>query len=626
MNPSPVLASPGTEAATPATLAKAALRRLAASRLEPTPANFANAYAEEAGQPAPGSAAPTEAERWPPRAKALIERLAARATDDLELRAELASAVVNARYDELQRGLDRAAEAAVASSNGLAALIEKLARGLERGSKQWTLARKKDSLQRVLESSRSDAQRLQQRLRQLTTSWDDMAADDAESQSLELAPSEPVGVAAGQAADSRATEAHQAPGASRSPDDALAPIEPQVSEDLQPQVIASLDRSLRAGLPRDEPRGLALADELSALAGRIRSEGATREIADWVATTCLRAEALFEHRHHLVDELLALCRSLSSGLTELAEDASWAQGQSDQLRQHLDEAASARAVRAARDMLELTRRQQREMLAERERARDALKSMVRQMVSELAELGQVTGRFSAHIEHSAVAIVQADSIDGLADVVQALLGETRAVQGQVTAAHQRMAAEQARANELEACVRALEADLRRLSDEVATDALTQVANRRGMLAAFEIERARLDREGSTLAVGLIDIDNFKRLNDSLGHAVGDVALKALAARVKDSLRPMDHVARFGGEEFVVLLPQTSPAEAQQVLTRLQRELTAGLFMHEGHDVLVTFSAGVTAYRSGEALEQALERADEGLYEAKRSGKNRSCVT
>jgi diguanylate cyclase len=95
--------------------------------------------------------------------------------------------------------------------------------------------------------------------------------------------------------------------------------------------------------------------------------------------------------------------------------------------------------------------------------------------------------------------------------------------------------------------------------------------------------------------------------------------------VKEWLRPVDHIARFGGEEFVLLLPGTPVDEAQQVLTRLQRRLSASLFMHEGKEVFVTFSAGVTAWRPGEEVDQAVARADEGLYEAKRTGKNRTCV-
>jgi diguanylate cyclase len=162
---------------------------------------------------------------------------------------------------------------------------------------------------------------------------------------------------------------------------------------------------------------------------------------------------------------------------------------------------------------------------------------------------------------------------------------------------------------------------------VCTDALTQVANRRGLMHAFSAESARREREGSDapLAVGLIDIDNFKKLNDTLGHAAGDRALQALSAAVRERLRPVDHLARFGGEEFVVLLPGTPLADGQQALTRLQRSLSASLFMHDDNEVFVTFSAGVTEWRPGETLEAALERADEALYEAKRTGKNRTCT-
>jgi len=171
----------------------------------------------------------------------------------------------------------------------------------------------------------------------------------------------------------------------------------------------------------------------------------------------------------------------------------------------------------------------------------------------------------------------------------------------------------------------LEGELRRLSDEVSTDALTQVANRRGLLQAFEAERSRMERTGARLCVGLLDIDNFKRLNDEMGHAVGDVALKSLAAVVSRTLRPTDLTARYGGEEFVVLLPDTPVEEGQLILTRLQRSLSGGLFMHEEQQVFVTFSAGVTDYRLDERIEDALERADQALYEAKRTGKNRTCI-
>jgi diguanylate cyclase len=254
--------------------------------------------------------------------------------------------------------------------------------------------------------------------------------------------------------------------------------------------------------------------------------------------------------------------------------------------------------------------------------------MVQQVLSELGTLDSATGAFNDKVQGYASVIEAADSLESLGRVVREMVSDSQAVHGVVSGARARLAAEHARGVELEDKVRGLEAELRRLSDEVSTDPLTQVANRRGLQQMFARESARVARDGAAvapLAVGLIDIDNFKKLNDTLGHAAGDVALKSLAARVKEWLRPVDHVARFGGEEFVVLMPDTPVAEAQQVLTRLQRKLTASLFMHDGKEVFVTFSAGVTPYRPDEALELALERADEALYEAKRTGKNRTCI-
>ncbi|NRF70346.1 diguanylate cyclase [Aquincola sp. S2] len=588
---------------TPAQLAKGALRRLAMSKLEPTPANYARCYAEEAGEAAPAEGA------LPAKAKPLLERLITRASDDAALRAEVLGALNEGRYDDALRTLDRAGDANVTQGQAWATLVERLARALERGSKQWTPARKKDSLQRVVDGSRKDAQRLQQRLKQLVHSWETDTADAS------------VEVQEGaDAAGERGTSIEVAGGAAVPV--AVAGAAPL---DHQPRITDALEGALRAGLPADQPRAAELADELASWAQRIRGEGATIAVAEGVVEVCQRVRRLFAHRHHLVDELMALCRSLTDSLTELSEDESWARGQSQSLRTRLEGDAGARAVRAARELLADTRERQRSMRSERAKARDALKAMITHMLSEIGELGQVTGRFNDKVIGYADVIERADSIESLADVVRELVGESRAVHEVIAGARQRMDAEHARAGELEAQVLKLESELRRLSDEVSTDALTQVANRRGLAQVFDAERARVDRGGPAFAVGLIDIDNFKKLNDTLGHAAGDVALKALAARVKEWLRPVDHVARFGGEEFVVLLTATPVDEAQQVLTRLQRQLSASLFMHDGREVFVTFSAGVTTYRGGEALELALERADEALYEAKRTGKNRTCI-
>jgi diguanylate cyclase len=327
----------------------------------------------------------------------------------------------------------------------------------------------------------------------------------------------------------------------------------------------------------------------------------------------------------MFDQLGALCGELTASLTDLAENDSWAQGQCAAMQSKIDEGLSARGIRAVSELLRDTRERQGVLRAERERARDSLKGLITQMLSELDQLGSQTGNFHESVGRYADVIEKADSLESLAGVVREMVEESRTVQALVQQTQTRLQDEHARAQGLNQRVVELEGEMRRLSDEVSTDQLTQVANRRGLLQAFETERARLERTGATMSIGLLDIDNFKRLNDTLGHAAGDQALKALAAVVGKTLRPTDSVARYGGEEFVVLLPDTPVEEGQQILTRLQRSLSVGLFMHEEKQVFVTFSAGVTAFRLGEPIEAALERADQALYDAKRNGKNRTCV-
>ena len=150
-------------------------------------------------------------------------------------------------------------------------------------------------------------------------------------------------------------------------------------------------------------------------------------------------------------------------------------------------------------------------------------------------------------------------------------------------------------------------------------------NRRGLDEMFQTESARAQRRGTRLAVALLDIDHFKKLNDSLGHKGGDDALVHLAKVVRQHLRPQDVLARYGGEEFVILLPETGDTDAQQALVRLQRELTREFFMAEMQKIVITFSAGVTRLAEGESLESALKRADGAMYQAKQAGRNRVMV-
>ncbi|MDE2455633.1 MAG: GGDEF domain-containing protein, partial [Burkholderiales bacterium] len=283
--------APTVPAAAPAQVAKGALRRLAMAKQEPTPENYARAYAEEAGLPAPPTA-----------------------------------------------GSDAKAQGPV-----WALLIEKLARGLERGGRQWTAGRKKESLQRVLDGSRGDLGRLQQRLQALVTAWE---ADHAPAENADAPETEAAAAAA--------------PGAGSAA--AMAP-----PEDWRP-VVAGLETTVRAALPPAEPRAAELADRLAALAEALAREGPSPQRLAEIDDICARARRFFAHREQLVDELGALCRELGQGLTELAEDDSWAHGQCENLEARLAGGVNVRSVRAAGALLAETRERQQRVRGERNAA------------------------------------------------------------------------------------------------------------------------------------------------------------------------------------------------------------------------------------------------------------------
>ncbi len=590
-------------AQSPVQLAKAALRRLALAKIEPTPENYARAYAAEGGHVNEG---------LPEAARPLLQRLATTLGEEPGSGDEVVRELMAGHWDAADEMLAQTATKTLGQAQDWSDLLQRLAHGLERGSRLWTAARKKDSLGRVLSGSRSDPRRLRERVRHLLAAWEAEADEPG------------VDTRAGGLDEIATRDATAQPG----PVD--VPAVPETTPCDWNTLVRSLEGTVRAALPGGEARAEELAQDLLQLSQRVAEAGATPQLVQHADELCQRARRMLAHRQHLLDELGKLCVELTQGLTELAEDDSWARGQCEALQLRLTEGLNVRSVRAASDLLANARKRQAVLRGERNQARDALKELIQGMLTELGEFSEHTGRFHSNVGRHAEAIASADSLGSLADVVREMLHDTTEVQALVSQTQSRLQAEQARAGEMQLRVRELEGELRRLSDEVSTDALTQVANRRGLAQAFEVERARMDRARvekaeCSLAVGLIDIDNFKKLNDTLGHAAGDVALQKLAAQVREQLRPRDTVARFGGEEFVVLLPDIDPGEAQKVLTRLQRQLTASLFMHDNKEVFVTFSAGVTSLRDAEPLEAALERADEALYEAKRTGKNRTCI-
>ncbi len=169
--------------------------------------------------------------------------------------------------------------------------------------------------------------------------------------------------------------------------------------------------------------------------------------------------------------------------------------------------------------------------------------------------------------------------------------------------------------------RQLSDSLARMATQATTDPLTGRANRRAVDDELQRQQALFERSRAPFSVLLLDIDHFKQINDVHGHGIGDDALKAFARRVAASLRPSDFLGRYGGEEFVVILPATPLEQALQVAQRVCDAVAAQPLLATPR-LPTTVSIGVAACRAGEGAVQVLEAADRAVYAAKHSGRNR----
>jgi diguanylate cyclase (GGDEF)-like protein len=157
-----------------------------------------------------------------------------------------------------------------------------------------------------------------------------------------------------------------------------------------------------------------------------------------------------------------------------------------------------------------------------------------------------------------------------------------------------------------------------------TDSLTGIMNRRQFMSLAEQEFRRTRRYHHLFSLLILDIDHFKRINDSYGHMFGDQVIKAVVQEVAHILRKTDYLGRFGGEEFVILLSESDSGQALLVAQRILEGVAATTFHIREETVSVTVSIGVTTYQTeDESLDALLERADEALYQAKRQGRNRA---
>ena len=248
--------------------------------------------------------------------------------------------------------------------------------------------------------------------------------------------------------------------------------------------------------------------------------------------------------------------------------------------------------------------------------------MLATLVERIGSMSSSTGKFYEQVGGYQKQLEGATDLQALSAIIRGLLADIQIVRTDIQQSRDELTAARKKVETYEARVRELERELTQVSALVQKDPLTFALNRRGLEEAFRGETARATRYGAALGFVMLDLDDFKKLNDTLGHVAGDRALIHVASLMQATVRPTDFIARLGGEEFALLLPATDVGEAAAAAERLQRELAKRGFQFEGRPWTLAFSAGAVQWRSGETLKEMIHRADRALYEAKRAGKNR----
>jgi len=494
-----------------------------------------------------------------------------------------------------------------ASASVWAQLILELLRQWETRHNTLTTARKRESLERVLGVPGSDPARLAAKLRSLVASWS-MTAPAAQ-------PDLPVEPAAATISATRPPATQQSASAEGS-DNGIAELRELLAQTLEFAVVSHLGNA-----PDLAEEANALAKEARAAAGK----DAIAQLTSALRRFWFKLEVRGGDNAELHQGLLRLLRLLIDNTHELLSEDQWLRGQVAVLQEIVTRPLDLGAVVEAERRLKEVIFKQGTLRHSLQEAKAALKQLITNFIDRLGDLSESTVGYHDRLEGYAQKIRHTDDITQLNVVLADLLADTRAAQLDTARTRDELLAARRQVEAAETKVKALERELEQVSELVQEDQLTGVLNRRGLEDACARETARSERTGAPLCIALLDIDNFKHLNDAHGHQTGDEALQHLVRVTKRTMRPSDVLARYGGEEFMLLLPDTQQQEAVEVMVRLQRNLTKAFFLHNNERVLITFSAGVALRQSGEPQAGMIARADKALYEAKRSGKNRVCA-
>ncbi len=581
----------------PSEIARETLRQLAIRRTPPTPDNYRALYDEISGT--------ATAETFPEKSlKGLVATLPRATHEQMRYARQVDSAIADKSWDGLKTALSDLFTRIGAEPPNWSVLIRDLLTQVETHHAGLTPVKKHEALEHVLSAS-GTPDVLYGRMQSLVRTWSQAPTT---SNSTEVA-GEPGAAPTAEAA--AATTDHQPAGtAAQQPGAELL------------ELVAQLIEGAVANLLVDSPE---LANDANQLATDIRgarSEEQMANITGRLKKFSYRLSFIAEDQAELKTALLHLLQLIIENIDQLVADDQWMHGQVGLVSDLISQPLSLRRLDDVERRLKDLIFKQSSLKSSLNDARERLKAMLATFVDRLSDFTETTGQYHDKIGQCAEKISKANDIAQLSDVLDEVMRETRGIQLNARRSHDELTDMRKRVDESEKEVARLQTELSQASEMVRNDPLTGVLNRKGMNEALEREVARVHRHKATLCVALLDIDNFKKLNDSLGHQAGDEALVHLSRVTRETIRPQDTLARYGGEEFVVLLPDTQIDDAVTAMVRVQRELTKRFFLHNNDKVLITFSCGVVEMSGDEDPANAVSRADAAMYLAKRAGKNR----
>jgi diguanylate cyclase len=598
-------------------IARRALKALAERRMIPTPETFAEVYFEMAGQ-RPGSGSAVSVVKELLRDLARHNRIAGQELSGL-------IELVNkhewpALHEQLEKALGRSRSAAGGGS--WPQLMLTLLRQLDALHTNWTRGRKLDAVGRVIENAGGSPELVLERLQRLVEAWGPPLAtlpkppveerDPLDRPTQPLPPDFPGLMPAAQryAADPEELQKLQARAGAA-----------QAAADAWKQVAMRALRLLEHSVPEGSPAQQKLREYAHQNGRALPDEDIAKLVPRFVdVVAAIDRQVAEEHKVRAgLQRLLAL---LCDNMKSLSPEEAWLAGQLEPIRALLAGPIHSEQLAEAEARLSQVIGQQAGARRSLQEAKLALKEMLSTLIERIGTMGSSTGKFYDQVGAYQAELEKATDFETLSRVIKGLLTDTQMVRVDIQQSREELLSARRKVEAYEQRVKQLEKELVTVSTLVQRDPLTHALNRRGLEEAYRVETARAQRYGSPLSLAVIDLDDFKKLNDSLGHLAGDRALVHLLAVMQAALRPTDVVARTGGEEFAVLFSATDVTDAAEATERVQSELAARPFVHEGATRVMSFSAGITRWAAPETLEQLLQRADEAMYRAKRAGKNR----